>query len=330
MKENEKLNEVEFMKIIKRILLILVAIVIVVIVGVLAILWYRNAYYYKLVETDKPIETQYTAMGPYKVSYQEFDSENATFKKNEIWYPSDLKDSASALPLVIMANGTGTTASKYTAVFKHLASWGFIVVGNEDENSRTGASSSASLNFMLSLNKDSSSDFYGKIDVNNIGIGGHSQGGVGAINAVTKQDNGSFYKAMYTASATSSFWGQQSELGTDWSYDISKVDIPYFMVAGTGYFDAGTAEDITATEGQGITPLWSLQKNYADIPDTVTKVMARRVNTDHSDMLTHADGYMTAWFMYWLKGDVQAGNAFFGDDAELLENANWQDVIRSQ
>ena len=56
------------------------------------------------------------------------------------------------------------------------ASWGFIVVGNEDENSRTGASTSATLDFMLNLNKDSNSDFYGKIDVNNIGVSGHSQG----------------------------------------------------------------------------------------------------------------------------------------------------------
>jgi len=318
------------MKIIKRIALTVVAIIIVVIVGILAIFSYRNANYYKLVKTDKPLEAQYTALGPYKVSYQEFDSENEAFKKNEIWYPSEIKESASALPLVIMANGTGITASKYKAVFKHLASWGFIVVGNEDENSRTGASSSASLNFMLSLNEDNTSDFYGKIDVDNIGIGGHSQGGVGTINAVTMQDNGSYFKAMYTASTTSSFWGQENQLGTDWSYDVSKVNIPYFMVAGTGSFDAGTAEDITATEGQGITPLWSLQKNYAEIPDTVTKIMARRVNTDHGDMLTHADGYMTAWFMYWLKGDTQAGDVFFGDDAELLANENWQDVMRSQ
>jgi hypothetical protein len=316
------------MKILKRILLVVVILIFVVIVGiavVLAILSYHNEKYYKFVKTDKPIEAQYTSLGSHEISYIEFSTENDIWKKYEIWYPSEMKESSSAFPLVIIANGTGIPASKYQAVFKHLASWGFIVAGNEDDNSRTGASSSASLNFMLELNEDSESYFYGKIDVNNIGIGGHSQGGVGTINAVTNQDDGGYYKAMYTASATSSYWGQDSVFGTDWSYDVSKVNIPYFMVAGTGYFDAGTAEDITATEGQGICPLWSLNKNFADIPDTVTKIMARRVNTDHGDMLRHADGYMTAWFMYWLKGDTQAGDAFFGDNAEILTNANWQD-----
>ncbi len=114
----------------------------------------------------------------------------------------------------------------------------------------------------------------------------------------------------------------------DWSYDVSKINIPYFMVAGTGHFDAGTAQDITATQGQGICPLWSLNKNYENIPDTVNKIMARRVDTDHGDMLRHADGYMTAWFMYWLKGDTKAGDAFFGDNAEILTNTNWQDVVK--
>lgn len=126
-KENEHVgrlggNGVKFMKIFKRILLIVVLVVIAVIVAVLAILSYRNGHYYKFVKTDKPMEAQYTALGTNKVSYVEFDAGNDTFKKYEIWFPSELKESSSAYPLVIMANGTGIPASKYKAVFKHLAS----------------------------------------------------------------------------------------------------------------------------------------------------------------------------------------------------------------
>ncbi|WP_411342539.1 hypothetical protein ACE3MZ_12725 [Paenibacillus sp. WLX1005] len=151
---------------------------------------------------------------------------------------------------------------------------------------------------MLNLNTDQQSDFYKKIDVDHIGISGHSQGGVAAINAVTRQKNGHYYTAMFTASATSSFWGQKNQLGSGWSYDVANIHIPYLMVAGTGAFDAGIATSIQAKQGQGIAPLWSLQTNYDRISDKDNKIMARRVNTDHSDMLNHADGYMTAWFMY--------------------------------
>ncbi len=122
------------MKIAKAIFVVVAVIVVLVIVGFMALsayLSYRGDNYFKFVKTDKPIEAKYTAMGTHKVSYVEFDAENDAYKKFGIWYPSDMKESSDTYPVVIMANGTGITASKYKAVFNHLASWGFIVVGND-------------------------------------------------------------------------------------------------------------------------------------------------------------------------------------------------------
>lgn len=157
--------------------------------------------YYNDVQTSAPLEQKYTQKGNYEVSYYEQDANNEQWKKYEIWYPTEMETTNNTYPLVVMVNGTGVAASKYKPVFDHLASWGFIVVGNEDESAGNGASASASLDYMLTLNSDSNSIFYGKIDVDNIGIGGHSQGGLGTINAVTAQDNGNLYKVMYAASA---------------------------------------------------------------------------------------------------------------------------------
>ena len=42
-------------------------------------------------------------------------------------------------------------------------------------------------------------------------------------------------------------------------------------------------------------------------------------------MLTSADGYMTAWFMWLLQNDEDAARAFTGDDAEILSNELYQD-----
>ena len=53
--------------------------------------------------------------------------------------------------------------------------------------------------------------------------------------------------------------------------------------------------------------------------------MARRTGADHGDMLTFADGYMTAWFMWKLQGDTDAAGAFIGEQAELLANPLYQD-----
>ena len=60
------------------------------------------------------------------------------------------------------------------------------------------------------------------------------------------------------------------------------------------------------------------------------KVLARRTDTGHGDMLPYADGYMTAWFMYHLQGDETAGTVFLGDNAEILNNANWQDIQKNR
>ncbi len=320
------------MKVIKIILLVIVIIAVLIVGGctaLLAIANHQNKNYWKYATPAGEIEKKYTAMGELEVSYKEFEAKTDTYGKYEIWYPTEMKDTDTKYPLVIMANGTGVRASAYQEVFKHLASWGFIVVGNEDDSSLSGASSAETLDFMLAQNEDSSSEFYGRIDVDNIGVAGHSQGGLGAVNAVTSQENGNRYKAMWIASATSPYWGQDDVFGAAWRVDMSKVNIPCFMVAGTGATDAGTATDITQTEGQGICPLWGLTESYNAIPDGTPKVMARLIGKDHGDMLRYADGYMTAWFMYHLKGDEYAGGAFFGDNAEISTNTNWQDVQKS-
>ena len=314
-------------KIIKNIMIIFLTVIFLIVIGfsvLLLIMNYKNKNYWKYSDAKGKIEAKYTALGPCEVSFLEAEDEGTAWGKYEVWYPSKIQAADSVYPLVVMANGTGVKASKYKEVFEHLASWGFIVVGNEDDSSRSGESSAASLDFVLSLNEDKNSDLFGKVDVKNVGIAGHSQGAVGAINAVTGQKNGPYYKAVFAASTTSSVLTKV--LGDEWEYDLSKLNIPCFLVAGTGNADAGTAGGRTAGEGQGICPLWSLNENFEAISDTTDKVMARRVGKDHGDMLRYADGYMTAWFMYYLRGDTEAGQAFFGENAEILFNENWQDI----
>lgn len=319
-------------KVIKIILLVIVAVIVLTIGGCVAFLGimnHRNDNYWNYAETGGDIEAKYTALGAYDVSYAEFNADGKVWKKYEVWYPSEMKD-GTAYPIVVMVNGTGTKASQYKAVFNHLASWGFIVVGNEDDNSRTGESSATTLDFILGLNEDKNSVFYEKIDTANIGIGGHSQGGVGAINAVTEQSNGNLYKAIWAAGTTSRYHADElNKSGGGWNCNLSKISIPIFMVAGTNLMDAGNMDEysLSVPEGkaQGICPLWWLNECYDAIPEQVNKVIARQVNKDHGDMLRSADGYMTAWFMWQLHGDEEAAKAFVGENPEIMSNVLYQD-----
>lgn len=296
-------------------------IILVMLIGLLLI-WLKIAStrpmvkssYWNSVQTGGTIEAAYTLPGDHTVCSVQYPVEDRRWSHVSIWYPEDMSRSGERYPLIVMANGTGVQDFRYKPVFEHLSSWGFIVIGNDDPSSGLGDSSAESLDLILSLNRDPSSIFYQKVDEERIGIAGHSQGGVAVIHALERFDNASLYKAAYTASATTETMIQSWNL-TDFQYDISKVTVPLLMVAGTEKTDADT-----------ISPLSDMEANFA--ASTAPTIIARKKNADHGEMLYVPNGYMVAWFRYILMNDADAARAFVGDDAELLSNAQWQDVQR--
>ena len=119
-----------------------------------------------------------------------------------IHYPKEMEYSNKTYPLVVFVNGTGVKASKYPALFEHLASWGFIVIGNEDPSTFSGDSANASIAFLLEQNEEKNSLFYHKVDTAHIGISGHSQGGVGVFNALKDETYGKLYTCAVSLSPT--------------------------------------------------------------------------------------------------------------------------------
>ena len=271
--------------------------------------------YTSKVQTGGEIEAKYLAIGSHEVSYLE-QAGMQDFKKFEIYYPSDIMNDAEGYPVVIYSNGTGIKASKYQAVLKHLASWGFIVMATEEENSWNGFSSEMCLRLIIKLNETetvegwNTNPFYKHVDLDNIGVSGHSQGGVGVINAATENKHVSLIKAVFSASPTNLALAE----ALMWDYDPSLISVPIFFVSSTGNSDENLV--VSGTQLQGI---------YSAVPNTVTKVMARRTNADHGDMLSYADGYMTAWFMWQLKGDEDAAKAFVGANPEITSNELYTD-----
>lgn len=310
-----------------------IGIILLIIIGLIVIsIWvatYKSERYYKYTKTEKDIEKKYTAFGDHEVSYKEYDANDDVIEKYAIWYPSELKSNDNKYPVVIFANGTGSTSSTYKPFFEHLSSWGFIAVGNDDKNTRTGASLEETIKFLIQENENKDSVFYHKIDLDNIGISGHSQGGAAVFNMAANQEHGYMIKALYAVSATSSY--HTTVMADQWEYDITKVNVPAFLTTGTGHWDAGNAtskEQVVDDENgvvQGICPLWSLQENYNLLPETTDKVIARKKNTDHGDSYKQFDGYMTAWFMYYLQNNEEAGSVF-KTDGELFNNSLYQDV----
>ena len=255
------------------------------------------------------IERQYTQKGQFATAkYESLTVKPA--EKFTVYYPNQLNNNKK-YPVIVFANGTGISASRYPVVLEHFASWGFIVVGNEDQNSGNGKTTNASLAFILSENNNKNSPLYQKIDTANIGLTGFSQGGASVFTALADEQYRKYYKTIVPVSPVHEELGQK--VGYP-DYKLDKISVPVMFIAGTkGDFEIDT-----------VIPLDKMNQMYNKI--NAPKLMARRINADHDKMQSWADGYRTAWFMYHLQNDKQAGQMFIGQNAEILNNPNWQDV----
>ena len=267
--------------------------------------------YTSTVQTGGDIEAKYLAMGKHEVEYVE-SATMSSLEKFEIHYPKDIA-SMGQIPVVIFLNGTGVQGAKYPALQEHLASWGFITIANEESNSFYGEAVELSIRFLKLIEQYESSDqpspLKGHIDFNNIGVTGHSQGGIGVINGITIHPESDMIKAAVILSSTET----NAAKALLWDSDSSLIKANTLMIGSTGDTDSK------------ISPLESMQSTFDKI-NGVDKVMARRNDADHGQMLYYADGYVTAWFMYYLQGENSA-NAFFGDNAEMKSNSLYQDFM---
>lgn len=261
-------------------------------------------------EYTSPLEKKNSVEGSYTVTHESHDAVEPRVGQHQIWYPSEVVTSNRRWPVVVLANGTGVNASRYEVIFRHMASWGFIVVGNEDAGSWDGLTTILSLQHLLDLDKDPSDPLFGKVDTTAIGLAGHSQGGVAVYNAATQYDLSHLFKAICPQSCASPDLSE----GLGWDFHPSRVVAPALLMAGTGDIDANS-----------ICPLASLQQNYDSIAGQPV-MMGRIKGVDHGDVLPRGEAYTTAWMLYWLCNDQDAAQCFVGDDAEMFHNSQWQDV----
>lgn len=203
--------------------------------------------YVKKVQTGGDIEAKYLAMGSHDIEYYEAGA-MMSFQKFEIYYPKDIEN-MDKLPVVVFVNGTGVKASKYPALQKHLASCGFITIATEEEYAWNGFSAEMSVRYLELLNQyqedGKENIFYGKIDMDKIGITGHSQGGIGVINAITEQKHSSIYKAAVILSSTETDMAKAFL----WESDSSLIHTNAMMITSTGQTDSN------------ISPLKSMRKS---------------------------------------------------------------------
>ncbi|TDD62903.1 acetylxylan esterase [Kribbella antibiotica] len=238
----------------------------------------------------------YEQLGPHQVT------KTAGGPDHTLYYPSDLTTSTTKHPVVLWGNGTFATVEQYDEFLRHLASWGFVVAAANTGQSGSGQEMLAGGKFLIAENTRSGSIFQNRIDTQNIGAAGHSQGGGGAINA-----------------------------GAD---PMVKVTIPVqpgpigFVpsLRGPSLFIAGQLDIVV------LPLLVRLQYGAATNHPAVFAELRGAGHNATGEPRTHLIGLSTAWFRYWLAGDQRAKSVFFGprSSAELFtDGAAWSAADRN-
>ncbi|MEU4595829.1 hypothetical protein [Nocardia sp. NPDC023988] len=284
-----------------------------------------------------PLEATYHAPGPWVVAQRTgVDCCTSTGDSYDIWYPADLGAGGVVHPVITWGNGTMAHPREYAYLLSHLASWGFVVIAADRTDTGTGAQMLDAVRYLSDQNGDPNSVFHNKIDTDAAGATGHSQGGLGAINALTR--GGGLVDTAVTlempmAAACASLPTVDGQ---------SACIDPTAVTSGSVLLVNGTADGISPAT-QALPPevigLQSMQAYYDAMPAGVPKARAAVVGAHHNDVQGQPDctnfgctegvhrylGYLTAWFMDRLRGDQVARGAFLAGTGELLHNPHWSD-----
>lgn len=277
------------------------------------------------------IELHYYAPGPWPVTSGESTTAcDSLGNKCVFFYPSNLGANGFLHPILTWGNGSFGTPKQAEYFLRHMASWGFVIVASKDPMTGPGQTILDAANYMVAANSDSTSVFFHKLNVNQVGAFGHSQGATGAVNALIKSNG--LIKTVLPIEIPAQIWGNPTNF-------FNPANL-----TGSIFFVDGSADFISLPkQGNNVTGLQSIDAFYQAVPSTVAKVKSTLIGPSHNDLGGQPDcsqapfpcingvygylGYPTAWFMDRLQGDAYAHRAFVHATGEMFsETTNWEYV----
>ncbi|MDF2708209.1 MAG: hypothetical protein K0R62_3861 [Nonomuraea muscovyensis] len=250
--------------------------------------------------TADTIEAHYGAAGPWAVA-------TADVPGYRLSYPADLGAGGFKHPIITWGNGTNAVPTQYSGVLNQLASWGFAVVASTDTTTGTGSEMIAAAQYLIGRNTDTSSVFYGKLDVTKVGAVGHSQGAGGSVNTATK--SAGLIDTVVPIALPAPIWVSSGD-----AFSVSRLTCPVLFLSG--------AKDVL------ISPNSAIQTYYGEVPGAAAKALLK--GAGHNTIQGTGGGflgYLTAWLMYQLQDDAYARGAFAGATPEINTNAGWQNQV---
>ncbi|MDA3927657.1 MAG: hypothetical protein PF541_01770 [Prolixibacteraceae bacterium] len=243
-----------------------------------------------------------------------------------VFAPSDLSvfGKKNKLPIIVWGNGACANSPwEHVNFLNEVASYGFIVIAigpMPEEGEKGGGKSEATqltnaINWAIAQNSNKKSQYYKKIDIENIAVSGMSCGGLQALEIAPDPritttlicNSGIFINPI------SGFPGMPN-LKKD---DLKKLHTPTLYIL-------GGESDIAYNNGMDD------YKQIKHVP-----VFVANMDVGHGGTYGQPHGgefgkVATAWFLWQMKSDNEASKMFLGDDCGLCNDSEWKLESKNQ
>ena len=274
---------------------------------------------------DPEISSSYMASvnveGYYENSFKEYKTDAVThlnYVYDELEYDIYLPDemvndrSGTKYPVIFVANSDKFKCKQIKPILKHLSSYGFVVVGNNGENYNGDDLKKAFDHMKMLADTDVDSVFYQSIDEKKIGLYGTYDGAVNAVKLYEKLDDSS-YRINFLVLSCLPKEDALEKLKLE-KYDLSRVYSNTFVIS---------------TDNSKMKNVLDADDTFNKLEHALTKIKATRNNIALGSMPEYQDGYVTGYFMCFMKDDEEARKMFYDSDeqAELKTfSGEWYNV----
>ena len=176
-----------------------------------------------------------------------------------------------------------------------MASHGFVIIGPNDRYTGLGETVLAALDLILAQNDDPSSELYQKLDTDKICVMGHSQGGATSVKVGEDE--------RITCTVPIQPWAYIYD-------DASNQNSPMFLIA--------SDEDSTCPPESNSDIIFDSSST-----PTIYGILHGAGHLDIREDVSAMPKYITAWCYAHLYNNYDAQAIFYGEDALIYQDTEW-------
>jgi hypothetical protein len=214
-----------------------------------------------------------------------------------IFRPACMKK-GETYPVISWANGTCGLTHGYSVLLGTIASHGFVIVASNSTWTATAPTNGVqvrAIDYAEALNEDDSSVFYHHLDLDKVGVMGHSQGAAATIVGATDP---------------------RVKAAIFWNSGASNA-VPFLNVSGDRDVGGGSITNTQNGTNNAMQPgAWTF---YHQVLQTGGNATGHLVLMEQPDRVWEM---AVAWWQWQLNGDEKAKKMFVGDDCGLCNHAD--------